>query len=180
MQFIPPRWVWSWGQRLGCGGRPPVQEVSSKWPDSDADASIQSLPPVARKAVCRRADARAVPHVHPVQSHERGLPLSPGHVGFPRGDRDSPTQTGLQDSKQNRGVSKASNINPTWRLWGAGIIKALQQRHVYMDPAFHRTAVDKWMYKNEHQCEASQHGTSLFEELQQNNTKGKKILIGNA
>lgn len=41
------------------------------------------------------------------------------------------------------------NVIPTLRLWGADIINALQQRHVYMDPsAFHRTAVDKWMYKN--------------------------------
>lgn len=120
--FYSSRWVRPWSQRLGCGRRPLVQEVSSERHDSDADASVWSFPPVAREAVCGRADAGAVPHVHPVQSHERGLPLSPGHVGFPWGDRGSPTQAGLQDSEQDRGLSKPlrtqrhSNVK-TARCW---------------------------------------------------------------
>lgn len=103
--FHRSRRVRSWSQRLGRGRCPPVQEVPSQRPYSDSDASLQSFPYVAREAVRGWADARAVPHVHPVQSHERGFAPSPGHAGLPRRDRGSPTQAGLQNPEQNRGLS---------------------------------------------------------------------------
>lgn len=98
------RWVRSGREGVGRGGRPPVQEVPAERPDRGADPGVQPLPPVAREAVRRRADTGAVPHVHPVQGHERGLPLPPGHAGVPPGDRGSPPQAGLQDPEQTGGL----------------------------------------------------------------------------
>lgn len=68
--------------------------------------------------MCRRADAGAVPHVHPVQSHERGLPLASGHARLPGRDRGSPTQAGVQDRGENRGLKRAASFRLR-RLHGA-------------------------------------------------------------
>lgn len=89
---------------MGRGGCPPVQEVPAERPDRGPDPGVEPLPPVAREALRGRADAGAVPHVHPVQGHERGVPLPPGHAGVPPGDRGAPPQAGLQDPEQTGGL----------------------------------------------------------------------------
>lgn len=69
----------------------------SWWPDCDSDSSSWSFPPLARETLCWWVDSWAVPYVHPVQSHERGLSLAPGNAGLQGGDRDASSQTGIQD-----------------------------------------------------------------------------------
>ncbi|XP_069341290.1 chondroitin sulfate N-acetylgalactosaminyltransferase 1 isoform X1 [Eulemur rufifrons] len=91
------RWVRLGHQRLGRRGCAPLPKVSAQQPHSGADARAGPLPPVAREALCGRADPRAVQDVHAVQGHERGVPRAAGDAGLQARDRGSPPQTETED-----------------------------------------------------------------------------------
>lgn len=55
---------------------------------------------MAREALRGRAGARAVPDVHPVQGHERGVARAAGDAGVQARDRGPPPQTETQDGQQ--------------------------------------------------------------------------------
>lgn len=114
LPFLFSRRIWSGSERLGCRRCSLVQEVPTEWSDCDPHPCIRPLPPVAWEAVRRWADPRTVPHVHPVQGHEWGVTLSPGHACVQGGDWNSPSKAGLQNSEQtsrmNQQCSKEHNF----------------------------------------------------------------------
>lgn len=112
--FSPARWLWLGHQRLGRRGRAPLPQVSPQQPHSGADAGAGTLPPLAREALCGRADPWAVQDVHAVQGHERGVPRAAGDAGLQAWDRGSPSQTETEDKQQK-------NMNSQGQIWGDGL-----------------------------------------------------------
>ncbi|XP_043310607.1 chondroitin sulfate N-acetylgalactosaminyltransferase 1 isoform X1 [Cervus canadensis] len=86
--------------RLGRRGRASLPQVSAQQPGGGPRARAGPLPPVARETLRGRAGARAVPDVHAVQGHERGVPRAAGHAGLQARDRGPPPQTETQDGQQ--------------------------------------------------------------------------------
>lgn len=104
-QLCSCRWIRLGSKRLGWRRCSSLPEILTWWSDCDSDSSPWSFPPLARETLCRWADAWAVPHVHPVQSHERGFSLPPGNDGLQGGNRDASSQTGIQNKQRHRRVT---------------------------------------------------------------------------
>ncbi|XP_047446951.1 chondroitin sulfate N-acetylgalactosaminyltransferase 1-like isoform X2 [Mugil cephalus] len=83
------RWLRPEHQRLGVGGRAPLQEVPSQQADGDPLPVPRPFPHVAREELRRRASPGQVQDVHADQSHERGLARPAGGALLQTGDRAS-------------------------------------------------------------------------------------------
>lgn len=93
------RWIRLGSKRLGWRRCSSLPEILTWWSHCDSDSSSWSFPPLAWETLCRWADTRAVPDVHPVQSHEWGFSLPPGNDGLSGGNRDASSQTGVQNKQ---------------------------------------------------------------------------------